>query len=139
MRSFNKITICGYVSRDLEVKQTAKGQSSVSFYIATTNWRKDDKAEETSTWFRCTLYGKTAETASQILRKGSPVMIMGKVELQEWVDKEQNTRTMLNVFVEEWQALEKRQAATAKSSAGQSQGDAFTDAVDGNDDIPWGD
>ncbi len=66
-----------------------------------TNERRRDRAGETqdsTTWFRVTLWGRQAETASQYLTKGRPVYIEGRLRMEEWTDKDGRARNTLEVF-----------------------------------------
>jgi primosomal replication protein N len=75
--SFNKIIVVGNLGRDPELRYTPQGTAVCSFTIAT-NERKRDKSGEkvdVTTWFRVTLWGNSAETASRHLTKGSPIYI----------------------------------------------------------------
>src|SRR5687767_15601313 len=73
--SFNKIILVGNLGRDPELRYTPQGTPVCSFTMATNERRKDKTGEtqDQTTWFRVTLWGRQAETASQYLTKGRPV------------------------------------------------------------------
>ena len=97
--SFNKITIVGNLGRDPELRYTPQGIAVCDFSLAT-NERKRDKSgemQEVATWFRVTLWRNQAENAAKYLKKGSQVYIEGRLSLEEWTDRDGNTRQTLNV------------------------------------------
>src|SRR6266481_722818 len=80
--SFNKITLVGNLGRDPELRYTPQGTPVCSFSLATNERRKDRATGENNditTWFRVTLWGRQAETASQYLTRGRPVYIEGRL------------------------------------------------------------
>lgn len=97
--SFNKIILVGNLGRDPELRYTPQGTPVCSFTVATNEKRKDraGEAQDFTTWFRVTLWGRQAETASQYLTKGRPVYIEGRLRLEEYTDREGNKRQSLEV------------------------------------------
>jgi single-strand DNA-binding protein len=97
--SFNKIILVGNLGRDPELRYTPQGTPVCSFTVATNEKRKDRAGEmqDVTTWFRVTLWGRQAETASQYLTKGRPVYIEGRLRLDEYTDKDGNKRQSLEV------------------------------------------
>lgn len=105
--SFNKVILVGNLGRDPELRYTPQGTPVCSFSIAT-NEKKKDRAGETqdvTTWFRVTLWGRQAETASQYLAKGRPVYIEGRLRTEEWTDKDGKTRQSLEVHATDMQFI----------------------------------
>ncbi|HQU92826.1 MAG TPA: single-stranded DNA-binding protein [Pyrinomonadaceae bacterium] len=97
--SFNKIILVGNLGRDPELRYTPQGLAVCDFSMAT-NERKKDKSGEyqnVPTWFRVTLWRNQAELASKYLTKGSQVYVEGRVSLEEWTDRDGNTRQTLTV------------------------------------------
>src|SRR5438270_2294246 len=97
--SFNKIILVGNLGRDPELRYTPQGTPVCSFTMAT-NERRKDRAGETqdvTTWFKVTLWGRQAETASQYLTKGRPVYIEGRLRVEEWTDRDGKPRYTLEV------------------------------------------
>jgi single-strand DNA-binding protein len=78
---FQQITIVGYLGRDPEMRFTPSGQAVTSFSIATnrsyTN-NSGQKIDET-TWFRISVWGAQAESCNQYLKKGSAVLVVGRL------------------------------------------------------------
>lgn len=105
--SFNKIILVGNLGRDPELRYTTQGTPVCSFSLATNEKRKDKSGEtqDITTWFRVTLWGRQAETASQYLTKGRPVYIEGRLRLGEWTDREGKTHQSLEVHATDMQFI----------------------------------
>ncbi len=121
--SFNKIILVGNLGRDPELRYTPQGTPVCSFTMAT-NERRRDRAGETqdsTTWFRVTLWGRQAETASQYLTKGRPVYIEGRLRMEEWTDKDGRARNTLEVHATDMQFIGARSDESAAAAAPSSQ------------------
>jgi single-strand DNA-binding protein len=99
MNSFNKITIVGYLGKDPEIRHTPQGTAVCNFTVATTEKRKDrtGEAQDVTTWFRVSAWGRQAEIASQYLAKGRQVYVEGRLRQEEYTDKDGNRRQSLEV------------------------------------------
>jgi len=78
---FQQITIVGYLGRDPEMRFTPSGQAVTSFSVATSRsytTNAGQKVDET-TWFRVSVWGAQAESCNQYLKKGSPVLVLGRL------------------------------------------------------------
>ena len=78
---YQHITIVGRLGRDPEMRYTPNGQAVTSFSVATDRQYTDangQKVKET-TWFRVSVWGKQAETTNQYLKKGSMVLVDGRL------------------------------------------------------------
>lgn len=97
--SFNKITLIGNLGRDPELRYTPQGTAVCDFSVAV-NDRKRDKAgewQDVTTWFKITFWGKQAENASKYLTKGRQAYIEGRLQVEEWTDRDGNNRFTLAV------------------------------------------
>jgi single-strand DNA-binding protein len=143
--SFNKVIIVGNLGRDPELRYTPQGTPVCSFTMATNERRKDKVGEmqDVTTWFRITLWGRQAETASQYLTKGRPVYIEGRLRIEEWTDRDGKQRYTLEVHATDLQFIGSRGeegssggARSGGSEAGApSRGGSGGDVSD--DDIPF--
>ncbi len=97
--SFNKIILVGNLGRDPELRYTPQGDAVCSFSMATNERKKDKSGEfqDVTTWFKVTLWRRLAENASKYLSKGSPVYIEGRLQVEEWTDRDNNNRFTLGV------------------------------------------
>lgn len=73
---YQKIIIAGNLGRDPEMRYTPDGKAVTSFSVATSRRYKD---RNETTWFRCTVWGPQAETASQYLHQGSKILVEGRL------------------------------------------------------------
>lgn len=92
--SFNKVTLVGNLGKDPELRYTPQGDAVCSFTMATNEKRQ---GENVSTWFKVTLWRKTAEAAAKYLAKGTPVYIEGRLSVEEWTDRDGKERYTLAV------------------------------------------
>ena len=85
----NIAEIIGHVGRDVELNKTKNGTSVVSLSVATNEFFKDKSgnAQQSTEWHRVVLWKKLAETASEYLKKGSKVLVAGRLRTREWQDK----------------------------------------------------
>ncbi|HEX8071397.1 MAG TPA: single-stranded DNA-binding protein [Pyrinomonadaceae bacterium] len=143
--SFNKIILVGNLGRDPELRYTPQGTPVCSFTMATNERRKDraGESQDVTTWFKVTLWGRQAETASQYLTKGRPVYIEGRLRLEEWTDRDGRQRQTLEVHATDMQFIGGRgedapPAARAESPAQSRGGAAAGEPADiADDDIPF--
>lgn len=99
MGSKSTIIVAGYLASDPETAFTPTGMNYLKFSIPVSTKRQ---GEESTTWFRCTSWGKAAEGLDKLasggyLAKGSAVEVVGRLEAREYTDKNGATRTSLDV------------------------------------------
>lgn len=91
MASFNKVVLCGNLTRDPQVRYTPSGQAVADVDLAVNRqWtdKESNQRKEEVTFINCVLWGRTAEVAGEFLQKGAPVLIEGRLQLDQWEDKE---------------------------------------------------
>lgn len=141
--SFNKIILVGNLGRDPELRYTPQGTPVCSFTVATNEKRKDRAGEmqDVTTWFRVTLWGRQAETASQYLTKGRPIYVEGRIRLEEWTDRDGKQRYTLEVHATDMQFIgggRADEAGTTTGSRPSPQSDQLSSEADvSDDDIPF--
>lgn len=137
--SFNKIILVGNLGRDPELRYTPQGTPVCSFSLATNERRKDKTGEvqDHTTWFRVTLWGRQAETASQYLTKGRPVYIEGRLRVEEWTDRDGRPRHTLEVHATDMQFIggKAEEPSAEQTAADASAGEHQSELPD--DDIPF--
>jgi single-strand DNA-binding protein len=108
MASFNKVILVGNVTRDPELRYTPKGTAVAKIGLAVNRvWRSEtgEKKEET-TFVDIDAFGQQAETICQYVRKGSPLLVEGRLRLDQWDDKQTGQkRSKLGVVLENFQFL----------------------------------
>jgi single-strand DNA-binding protein len=92
--------------------------------MATTERRKDRSGEsqDITTWFKVTLWGRQAETASQYLVKGKAVYIEGRLRVEEYTDREGKPRQSLEVNATDMQFIGSRGEEGLGATAGGGGG-----------------
>lgn len=98
--SFTKVIIQGNITQDLELKATANGTSVCSFNVAVNGFAKDPQTAKTH-FFTVVAWAQKAEFVSRNFRKGSPILIFGRLENREWTDKNGNKRISTEIIAEE--------------------------------------
>ena len=107
MASFNKVLLMGNLTKDPELRYTPNGSAVADFGLAInrTYTSNGEKKEETC-FVEINVWGKQAESTSKYLQKGSPAFIEGRLQLDQWDDKETGkARSRLKVVAERVQFL----------------------------------
>ena len=80
MSSVNKVIIVGNLGKDPEMRFTPQGQAVTSFSVATSRkFKQGDEWKSETTWFRVSVWGNAAESANKNLKKGSRVLVEGRL------------------------------------------------------------
>jgi single-strand DNA-binding protein len=152
MASFNKVILLGNLTRDPEVRYTPKGSAVCDLGIAVNRQYTLDNGEkrEEVTYVDVVLWARLAEIAGEYLRKGRPVFIEGRLQLDTWDDKQSGQkRSKLRVIGETMQLLGSRPsgvggAAEAGDEGSRSSGKpsapppkAAATAAPDDDEIPF--
>src|ERR1700730_6912818 len=122
MVRFNKVILLGNLTRDPEIRYTPKGSVVCDLGIAGNSVYTPDSGEkrEEVTFVDVVLWARLAEIAGEYLKKGRPVFIEGRLQLDTWDDKKSGQkRSKLRVIGETMQLLGSRPAATAATDAGE--------------------
>lgn len=93
--ALNKNThyVAGTLGRDPEVRITQNGTTICTVAVATKHWDSKEKVEVTD-WIRCKIIGKQAEYIGSYGKKGGEIMVEGRVETREYIDKNGQKRTI---------------------------------------------
>jgi single-strand DNA-binding protein len=106
MASFNRVILVGNLTRDIELKYTPGGTAVTEIGMAVNDRRKNASGEwvDETTFVDVTLWGRTAEVASEYLSKGSSILVEGRLKLDTW-ETEGQKRSKLRVVGERMQML----------------------------------
>lgn len=151
MASFNKVMLLGNLTRDPEVKYTPKGSAVADIGLAVNRTYTTDGGEkrEETTFVDVTMWGRQAEIAGEYLKKGRPLFVEGRLQLDTWDDKQTGQkRSKLRVVCENFQMLGSRDGAGeggggggggGRSSGGGSRPAKSAPAAEepSDDDIPF--
>jgi single-strand DNA-binding protein len=108
MASYNRTILVGNLTRDPEIKYTPKGTAVAEIGLAVNHSYKTDSGEkrEEVTFIDVTLWGRTAEIVGQYCKKGRPLLVEGRLALDQWDDKQTGQkRSKLKVVGENVQLL----------------------------------
>jgi single-strand DNA-binding protein len=110
MAGYNKVILIGNLTRDPELRYTPKGVAIAKIGLAVNRaWRDATTGElkEEVTFVDISAFGKQAETLGQYMKKGSPLMVEGRLRLDTWDDKQTNQkRSKLDIVLESFQFLD---------------------------------
>ena len=120
---FNKIILVGNLTRDIEVKYTQGGMAIAKTAIATSRKFKSNTGEqkEEVCFVDITFFGRSAEVANQYLRKGSKILVEGRLQFEQWTDQNGQKRSKHGVTVETMQMLGAKGDTTMSESPQQPQ------------------
>ena len=90
MASLNKVMLIGNLTRDPEIKYTPKGTAIADIGLAVNRNYTTESGEkrEEVTFIDVTLWGRTAEIVGEYCKKGRPLFVEGRLQLDQWDDKQ---------------------------------------------------
>lgn len=136
MASYNKLTLVGRMTGDPEVRTTTSGLKVAQFTVAVDRaFGKTESGEKKTDFFRCKAWRQKADFVEQYVGKGRLVLIEGRVELNDYLDKEGQKRFITEIDVANVETLDSRDragdAAPASSNGGGSRGGNSRDEGNG--------
>jgi single-strand DNA-binding protein len=119
MASFNKVILMGNLTRDPELRVTANGNSICKLGLATSRvyTTKDGERREETTFVDIDAFGKQAEVINKYMRKGRPIMVEGRLKLDQW-ESDGQKRSKLSVVLETFQFLGSREDNDGGNTSG---------------------
>lgn len=143
MRGFSKAIIAGNVTRDPEMRTTPSGAQVCSFSVAVNRTFKDSSGNQQDqvSYIDCVAWGKSGELIAQYTKKGSSLLVSGRLEQRSWEDKNSGQRrSRTEVIVEDFTFMGgnggngggHNSASSSKSTS--SEDDYSSDVVP--DDVP---
>ena len=140
-RGVNKVILIGNLGADPEVRHTQSGTAVSNIRVATSDRVKvGDAWEDRTEWHRVVLFGRTAETAGQYLRKGSQVYIEGRLQTRKWQDQQGNDRYSTEVVAWQMVMLGGRGEAVPAGAVPEAVGEPEETTGNfgtGDDDLPF--
>lgn len=126
MASFNRVILVGNLTRDVVVKYT-QSQTAVTEIGLAVNDRVKRQGEwvDETTFVDITLWGRTAEIAGEYLSKGSPVLVEGRLKLDQW-EQDGQKRYKLRVVGEKMQMLGGRSGGGGGGGGQRPQSDSYS-------------
>ena len=106
---FNKIILVGNLTRDIELRYSQGGMGIAKTAIATSRkFTSNGEKKEEVCFVDITFFGRSAEVANQYLRKGSKILVEGRLNFDQWVDQNGQKRSKHSVTAETMQMLDSK-------------------------------
>ena len=107
---YNKVVLVGNLTRDVEIRYSQSGSAIGNVGIAVNRrWKTQTGEQKDETMFiDLTFFGRTAEIANQYLRKGSKVLVDGRLVFQQWTAQDGSKRSKHAITVENLQMLDSK-------------------------------
>ncbi len=134
----NKVILLGRLTRDPEVRysQGASSMAVARFSIAVGR-RIKREGEPEADFFNCTAFGKQAEFVEKYLRKGTKIVVTGRIQNDNYTNKDGQTVYSIKVMVEEMEFAESKNATGNQGNMAYNSmapGDGFMNVPDGIDE-----
>ncbi len=125
MASYNRVILMGNLTADVDLRYTPSNMAVTDVTIAVNEKRKSNTGEwiEETVFVDVTLWGRTAEVASEYLSKGSPLFIEGRLKLDRW-ETDGQKRSKLRVVCDRMQLIGGRGEGGGSGPSGSGKGAA---------------
>ena len=153
MYTLNRIFMIGNLTRDPELKFTQAGTAVTNFSIAVNrSWKKQNgERQEETTFVRIITWRKLAEICNEYLKKGSTILVEGRLSNRSWTTQDGQKRSTIEVIAnniqfiniprrnqeEEKPSEEAVVEDTSSNDSAEHIEDAEFNDSDGNDDVPF--
>jgi len=128
MRDLDKVLIIGNLTRDPESRFTPSGQSVASFAVATNRrWKgQDGEVKDSVEYHDVVAWGKLAEIAEKILKKGRRAYIEGRLQTRSWEGQDGVKRNKTEIVAADIIVLDKKGAEEDLGTIGTEPADSFS-------------
>jgi len=152
MANFNKVILAGNLTRDPELRYTPKGVAIAKLGLAINRTWKNEAGEtkEEVTFVDVDAFVRQAEVLGQYLKKGRPILMEGRLRLDQWDDKQTGQkRSKLGVVLESFQFMDSvragdgaggdgfRRSASAPAAAPSNDAPEPEPSAPEQDDVPF--
>ena len=103
--NLNKVIILGNLTRDPDIRTLPSGQSVTNFGVATNRffYNKSGEKQKQTEFHNIVAFGRNAEIAQQYLKKGSMILVEGRIQTRSWQDSSGNNRSRTEIITERLQ------------------------------------
>ena len=141
----NKVIMMGRLTRDPEVRYSqGANQTAVGRFSIAVDRRFKREGEPDADFFNCTAFGKQAEFVEKYLHKGTKILVSGRIQNDNYTNKEGQTVYSVRLMVEEIEFAESKNAANTGAPAGNnpaandSDSNGFMNIPEGiEEDLPF--
>ena len=116
----NKVVLQGRLTKDIELKQTQGGIAFTNFTVA---WSEKYKETETKCFMTCKAWRQTAEFLNKFFKKGSELIVEGRLVTEQWQDKDGNNQSRVVLDVE-------KAHFAGKKDGGEGKKDEYVDVTE---------
>ena len=106
MASYNRVILMGNLTRDAEMRSLPSGMPVADLGLAVNDRYQDKQSGEwvdRPNFIDCTAFGKQAESIDRFFKKGSAILIEGKLRFEQWDDKQTGQkRSKIKVVIDQW-------------------------------------
>lgn len=136
-RGFSKAIIIGNVVRDPETRATTSGSEVTSFSVAVNyNYVMNGEKKEQVSYIEVSAWGKPGNVIAQYAKKGTPIMVSGRLSQRTYEDKTGAKRSAVEIVMEDFNLLGSRSQESTTSNYGQAMPDSIPDDIpDGEIDL----
>ena len=110
---YNYCLFVGNAGRAPEIRTTNDGMTVASFSLAVSTWSKETEGKGEPVWLRIVAFGKLAETVEKFVKKGSQVLVAGRLSVREYTTKDRKEKTVVEIIA---QSIEVQHAEKSKES-----------------------
>lgn len=143
----NKVILMGRLTRDPEVRYSqGASQTAVARFSIAVDRRFKREGEPDADFFNCTAFGKQAEFIERYMRKGIKVVVCGRVQNDNYTNKEGQMVYSVRIMVDEIEFAESKSSqqsgdnggfAPMQSAAPVAAGEGFMNIPDGIEELPF--
>lgn len=131
----NKVILMGRLTKDPEVRYTTgENATAVANYTLAVDRRFKRDGEQSADFIRCVIFGKSAEFAQKYLKKGTKVVVEGRIQTGSYTNKDGQTVYTTDVMVEQQEFAESKSASSAGTDAVAKPDTSFMDIPDTTDE-----
>ena len=136
--TYQQVIIVGNVGRDAELSYTPTGIAVAKFTVAVNKVTgKGENRKEKTTWFRVTIWRERAETASNYIKKGMKIMVIGEVDASAYTNKQGQASATLELTANDFKFLDSRGGGEGGDFEGARSAPASGDFAEEASDIPF--
>lgn len=122
--NLNRVVIIGRMTADPELRTTSTGKSVTSFGVATNRYWTNNQGErqEETEFHNVVVWGRQAEVVNQFLKKGSLIMIEGRLQTRDWEGKDGQKRRTTEIVTRNIQFGPKSDSGASSSFSSDAKG-----------------
>lgn len=120
--TYNRVILVGRVGRDPDKRATTKGTIVAQFSLATSSFSKDRETKDrkqNTVWHKIVTFGTLAEFVEKHITKGRLLLIEGRIQSRNWIDKNDQKRTSFEIWADQVLFLEAKGTTVGATEEGE--------------------